>query len=289
MKPVLRIVHEASPAERRYRREAARLVKDLDKLDAKTMRAIAQRTRALRAQLINDLSEVSQWTAARLPVLLRELEAAIDAWELGVTAEAADAITKGGVLGSELAGRFEVAAGASDLLTVITPEAIEALAAASGELVTDVTTTIRKSVAAEARAASLGLKRPFEAIEAVASFIPPTKIRLPNGRTAYRGPAARAEVIVRTETNRAFSFANHTRIDKLAADLDEKPLKQWLTAIDGRERPDHAAADGQTVPHDQPFNVGGARLMFPNDPAGPAEQVINCRCTMITVLPSWNR
>jgi hypothetical protein len=29
---------------------------------------------------------------------------------------------------------------------------------------------------------------------------------------------------------------------------------------------------------DEPFTVGGASLMYPGDPAGPAEEVINCRC-----------
>ena len=49
-------------------------------------------------------------------------------------------------------------------------------------------------------------------------------------------------------------------------------------------RETHAAAEKQTVGIDEPFIVGGAELMFPGDPAGPPEEVINCHCVQIAVL-----
>jgi len=45
--------------------------------------------------------------------------------------------------------------------------------------------------------------------------------------------------------------------------------------------PDHVKADGQTVPWGQPFDVGGFAMMYPHDPEGPPQEVINCRCTML--------
>jgi len=42
----------------------------------------------------------------------------------------------------------------------------------------------------------------------------------------------------------------------------------------------HASTDGQVVPVDQPFNVGGQMMMFPGDTSGTAtlDNVLNCRC-----------
>lgn len=55
--------------------------------------------------------------------------------------------------------------------------------------------------------------------------------------------------------------------------------KTWLSTDDERTRDSHVDADGQTVAYDQPFSVGDAELMFPGDPDGPPEEVVNCRCT----------
>lgn len=61
--------------------------------------------------------------------------------------------------------------------------------------------------------------------------------------------------------------------------------KSWLATRDGRTRDSHRAAEAnpnnQNVPVDQPFTVGGAAMMHPGDPAGPAKEVVRCRCTMI--------
>ena len=87
---------------------------------------------------------------------------------------------------------------------------------------------------------------------------------------------ARARVISRTETHAASQAAN-----KAAAKSTGLPMrKQWIAAAGERTREDHAAADGQTRKLDEPFLVGGEELDVPGDPAGSAEQVINCRCAV---------
>jgi len=52
---------------------------------------------------------------------------------------------------------------------------------------------------------------------------------------------------------------------------------------DHRTRPTHRTADGQRVPLAAPFQVGGFELMFPGDPAGPPQEVIQCRCSALLV------
>jgi len=62
----------------------------------------------------------------------------------------------------------------------------------------------------------------------------------------------------------------------------ERPqFKTWITAGDHRVRPEHVAANKQTVPTMQPFNVGGTSMMFPGDPSGGSALTINCRCSII--------
>jgi len=58
------------------------------------------------------------------------------------------------------------------------------------------------------------------------------------------------------------------------------PLRrQWLATRDGRVRDDHAAADGQQIPIDSNYVIGGELLKFPGDPAASGANTINCRCT----------
>lgn len=59
--------------------------------------------------------------------------------------------------------------------------------------------------------------------------------------------------------------------------------KEWATQGDSRVRPIHQVADSITVPVNEPFIVGGERLMYPGDTslgAGPGN-VINCRCSAV--------
>jgi hypothetical protein len=62
------------------------------------------------------------------------------------------------------------------------------------------------------------------------------------------------------------------------------PFKQWISTEDARTRPTHVAADKQRTLLSEPFVVGGARLLFPGDPRGPAAEVVQCRCSLLPVV-----
>ncbi len=89
-----------------------------------------------------------------------------------------------------------------------------------------------------------------------------------------------AERIARTETTAA---ANYGAVQSGAVS-GFVMQKRWISALDGRTRDPHAAANGLKVNEKEPFNVGGERLMYPGDPSASAGNVINCRCT-IAVIP----
>lgn len=91
---------------------------------------------------------------------------------------------------------------------------------------------------------------------------------------------SRARQIARTETHGAAEGAGHDAagaLHRAGTSLE----KTWLATHDARTRPDHLDADGQTVPYDQPFKVGGHALEYPGDPSGPVEQIVNCRCSTL--------
>nr|DAQ68511.1 MAG TPA: minor capsid component [Caudoviricetes sp.] len=61
---------------------------------------------------------------------------------------------------------------------------------------------------------------------------------------------------------------------------DGKESKTWCTCEDDRVRMTHNIVDGETMPIERAFEVGGYYLMFPRDDSmgAPTEETINCRC-----------
>lgn len=86
--------------------------------------------------------------------------------------------------------------------------------------------------------------------------------------------------IARTESTRV---SGEAQIDsyKHAAKKGLPIKKQWIATLDGVTRDRHADIDGEIRDIDEPFSNG---LMQPGDDAGPPEEVINCRCTMRTII-----
>lgn len=90
--------------------------------------------------------------------------------------------------------------------------------------------------------------------------------------------AQRATVIARTETIAASNAARQAVAETSGRNL----RKVWLSTADPRTRDDHLMANGQSVPANAPFSVGGSKLMFPGDTSlgAPGSQTIQCRCTL---------
>jgi hypothetical protein len=64
--------------------------------------------------------------------------------------------------------------------------------------------------------------------------------------------------------------------------LAKRSTKTWVSHHDDQTRPTHDAADGQTVAISDSFTVGGELLMYPGDQSGTADEIINCRCVMVS-------
>jgi len=76
-----------------------------------------------------------------------------------------------------------------------------------------------------------------------------------------------------TETGIAFESGRHEAMRQAGVQW-----KEWLTSGDERVRQTHFGLDAVIVAIDEPFLVGGYSLMYPCDPAGPPQEIINCRC-----------
>lgn len=85
-----------------------------------------------------------------------------------------------------------------------------------------------------------------------------------------------ADVIANTETAAAFNYATNN-----AAASAGVQYKQWIHGGSIVPREDHLAIDGLIVPFDEPFPVGSPLLMYPHDPGGAPDDVINCSCVSV--------
>jgi F like protein len=95
----------------------------------------------------------------------------------------------------------------------------------------------------------------------------------------------RAMVIARTEAIAAHNAGTYAGFLSMA-EFDPQPWeKAWLATADTRTRETHRRADQQRVKLGAQFRVGRARLLYPGDPSGPPEEVIQCRCTLLMLEP----
>ena len=97
---------------------------------------------------------------------------------------------------------------------------------------------------------------------------------------AINKSAARAATIARTETHAAAQASAQYSAQATGIDM----RREWVASGGDRTRETHDEANGQIVGMSDTFLVGGYELMYPGDPSGPAEEVINCRCAVVFVL-----
>ena len=96
----------------------------------------------------------------------------------------------------------------------------------------------------------------------------------------------RATFVFNTEVHRAAEMATQEGLNETGKALPTL-RKRWLATL-YHTRQWHIEANGQEVPYNEPFTVGGEKMMYPLDPAGSAKNVVNCMCVCIPVVPGAN-
>lgn len=97
---------------------------------------------------------------------------------------------------------------------------------------------------------------------------------------------ARAQVIARTEINRAGNVGHATAAKSLPYEVDKK----WIGAGDHRERESHVMMNSRTIDelgyYDVPVfehggQIGTDHMQFPGDPNAHVSNTVNCRCRVV--------
>ena len=92
-----------------------------------------------------------------------------------------------------------------------------------------------------------------------------------------RIPRNNAMRIARTEAHRIQTKASMNACEK-AKSKGADVVKQWDSSLDKRTRDSHRDVDGEIKELEEKFSNG---LMYPGDPSGRPEEVINCRCALL--------
>lgn len=95
--------------------------------------------------------------------------------------------------------------------------------------------------------------------------------------------AFRSQVIAQTEVHSGAMFASIETDRAEARDAGTQIEKAWVSTEDEVTRPWHLDMDpDEFIPEDSTFNVDGESMDYPGDPSGSPENIINCRCVVIT-------
>ncbi len=98
----------------------------------------------------------------------------------------------------------------------------------------------------------------------------------------------RSEVIARTEALRSVHEGSQEMFRQAIGEgiLDANTLtREWVTAGDERVRGSHVSMNGQQRKINESFVSGaGNSLRWPGDAQAPAEEVIQCRCVVVTTF-----
>lgn len=113
--------------------------------------------------------------------------------------------------------------------------------------------------------------------------IPQDILRKMDNAMMNRALQVRAETIARTEAMQALHIGQQEAYQQAINQGLVQPgeiTRVWESSGDGRTRESHDEMHGQEVGWDEDFTTpSGIRLAFPGDPAGPPEEIINCRCS----------
>lgn len=117
--------------------------------------------------------------------------------------------------------------------------------------------------------------------EALGKNATPQEVAQAIAAKAKEWPDYRMERIARTETLTALSVGQGATLEIMAKEYPTLQ-KMWLTADDTRVRDSHAALHAEAVPIKKDFGNG---LAYPRELGSPPEESIQCRCSVVTVLP----
>jgi len=158
--------------------------------------------------------------------------------------------------------------GYSGAFNMLNPRVVGFLSKQAGANIASITQTTRRKLARELTA---GVER-GEGADKLARRVKDT-MSLP-------GVRGRARTIARTETHNAASFARLEGFKQSGL----VPKKKWHATLDARVRDNHRKLHNKTVGIREVFKIRGRSAQAPGQ-FGVAAEDVNCRCTILPVVP----
>lgn len=269
-----------SPAERRRRFLAAVRAQVRRRgavVDEGVLRVLGTLV-TLEAQLKQTLeAQPSSFDAFRLPEVIRELEGHIERWRLRAVGEAERAMELAWTVGPAMVEAPLLAAEIRIGVTLIPESLLTEASRFTADKIQGLGPRALGRIDEQIRRAVLGGQSPHEAMRAVAADL---------GEGHLRFVGFRSETVVRTEMGRLHSMAGDRRLQDAARQVAGLK-KQWIWS--GKSRQTHAdeRVNGQVREVDEQYDVAGEKLWYPRDPAGSAENTINCGCESVPYKEDW--
>lgn len=268
-----------TPRERRQ--QAVRAIRDARRRRGLQKDAHAERVvgslASLQQQVRQSLErQPAAFEQEHLTALLREVDAHLERWDRRAKGQVTEALEAAWEIAAEIVEAPFAAAGRA-LPRVLLPESMLQEFVADGVDLMDGLSSVAKTRVHEAlELGLLGGKTPAQVMEEVGEQL--------SDPGPFRLISFRAETVTRTEMGRVHSKAGHRRMSAAARTLHQLE-KEWVWS--GKTRSAHQAVSGQRRLVEDPFDVGGQKLMYPRDPAGSAENTILCGCESVPWMPGW--
>jgi len=280
--------------KQQYVNELNAIAERYGNLEDTTIKRMLAMVKALRTQIAAEIVNVESWEDFRRRDLERALRAQIDAFERQLGLELRVAIQAAVEDGGAYVVQPMAAVGLPGATYQPNTALLNTLLDYTARLVQKIGDDTRGAIDQQVRLAALGQKAPVQAMQDITTALG-VEARAGIWKKRHdpvRGIAARSETILRTELQRAFNLSTFAQQQDSAARIPGL-TKSWVATADIRTRISHLRAHmrykANPIPINEPFEVGGAKLMYPCDPAGPPEETINCRCRQVTHHPAIGR
>lgn len=278
-----------------YANELIDVARRFDNLEDGTIKRLIALLQNVRKDMALTLADnaTTDFEIARTQSLINSVDNIVLNFQSGLTSNFNASFLGSGRLGVDMVTSPLDAIGLNvSSFNSLAPSQVNVALDFSAELVQNISNDLRNTINTQLRQATLAQKSSFQAMKDISKAL---GVNARDGIWGTRnrpdvvtGVAARAEAIARTEMTRINNLAQFSTQEQ-AANLSPGLLKRWIATARGNTRDTHISAHrryfNDPIPVNEPFRVGRSELMYPGDPRGEAKETINCRCTMVLVVP----
>jgi len=253
--------------ERAFQRKIKALIAEADNLNDAAVKRVVKLLANARKEVAAVVAS-TEWEIYRLPELKGAIERALHAFGDQYGIELREIQRGFWEHGIDMVDLPIKTVGIAQAIPQIDHTVLAIMQDFSADLVGGLSKSAVSKVNTELTLGLMGQKSPYEVMGAIGRNL--------KDKSIFKSIADRAEAITRTEAGRVLSAASHAR-KKKAALVVPGLMKEWRHShISQVPRLAHLAVEGQVRKVDEPFIVGGEKLMYPRDPAGSAKNTVRC-------------